>query len=273
LVGLIAVVLVGAGWAGRPARATIEPPPVTLPPLPAPVTSTLGLAGGPVLSAECGTLITVLTLVVPMLGGSLPINPIPLLAGVIDACGSVPQPNPTLKCGADQTISQELLKLLGSLKILAAIVNTQVAAPVAEEIQALGRAVPPALLVVDVGKLAAQVLQCAAQVDAKPGALPPGLISPSMSPPGSPPVSSSLPSPATPSGAPSGPVASPGPPAPAGSGPVASPTAPAGSQVAAPSLVVESVPSGATPVGSAVIGFVFMVIAGLGIAVKLRSRP
>ena len=268
-----AVGLFAGGGINSPAVAKIEPPPVTLPPLPAPVTQTLGL-GAPVLDNECGSLITVLTLVVPDLGGSLPIDLTPLFAGIIDFCGSVPQPSTHLQCGVDTTITNAIAKELGADKIFLALVNTAIAAPVAEEIATVGMPLPASLATEDLISMVDKALECVAVTGAGSGtskpvtlgsgppaglAVPPSPTSPSSSSPSEssplPPASSSAPEQVA-SGV-----------APATSG--QTPQPPASLQ---PDLVAVTTPSGGTPVGSAVVGLLLILaIAGV-IAVGLHRQ-
>jgi hypothetical protein len=123
------------------------------------------------LTTECGTALTALFLLVPAVDKQLPVDPVPLLAGVVTACGSVPQPTTQLHCGVDDTVSATLRKLLGPLSILLAIVNTQAAAPAAEEVGVIQQYVPAALTLVDITKLAETALQCSgAAPPQRPGA-------------------------------------------------------------------------------------------------------
>ncbi|MHB8463995.1 MAG: hypothetical protein ACYDH6_15490 [Acidimicrobiales bacterium] len=256
---LATIVLPGAG-------AKVEPPPLIPPRLPPAATQTLGLVS-PVLAAECGTAITALTLLVPAVGGQLAVDPAPLLAGVITICGSVPQPTATLRCGVDDTVSATLVKLLGSLSILLAIVNTRAAAPVAEELGIVDRTAPLSLMLGNVTSLADKALQCAAVARAGPAnrpaatnatAMPSNTTIPALSPPtAGAPVPAVAPS-AIGATAPSVPQAQPG----------AAPT------TAIRALVTVSAPRGGTPVGSALIGLLLVLAAAAAIAVGLnRAAP
>jgi hypothetical protein len=261
----VVLALSGAGAAG----ATIEPPPVTLPPIPAPVSAALGVVG-PVLATECGTLLTAITLVLPAVGSSLPVDPVPLVSSVVQVCGSVPQPAIRFKCGVDETVASNLANLLGSLRILLAIINPSVAAPVVGELAQLGAVVPAALLIPSIEMLAQQTLQCQRVANAaapKPLTLPDGPsvpVTPVTVPPEQ--SSSSPPLPAALGAPPVAPIGTPETtnaqrvPA-ASSAPLITPVA---------QQAVAAVATGATPVGSAIVGFLLIVLGAVAVIVRRR---
>jgi hypothetical protein len=164
-------------------------------------------------------------------------------------------------CGADDAVANELAGLLGSLKILLAVVNTRVAAPVAEEIGMFEALVPQAALLANVATLADQLLQCQQVKTSGQSALPPPSAPPTEPPPpppgqSGPSVSSGEPDVAPP------PVSS----APATSTTPTSAPAEANGTLAAPQLYrpatpVAAAPRGVTPVGSAAIGFLLVLVA------------
>ena len=247
--------------------AQIEPPQIPLPLLPPSLGAVLGLVS-PSVGVECGSVLTAMALVGPGIAGSLPVDPVPLAAPVVWACGAVPPPGKKLKCTLDQQDAALISKLLGPYAIVEAFVNPSVAEPVADQVVVLqGKllANPP----VDVAAIVAKGLTCSAE--AAPASVPPPraptIDAPSTAPDQATPAPAAAPP--TPSAAPAVEVTTPA--LPSGAGPVAAPavTSPLVDGTPTPLALASTSGGHDNTDAGLLIGFVVLAAGGLIIALKL----